>query len=164
MTVYQRSSKPRLAPRVVLKNTWHEHQQQQQQDVLSQQPRETAGRTQSEALSLINAVKEEISFQVDLRVHEVSQDDIFKDEERMTEMQNLVDKLQDGCRTMSILKDLKQEGISNVFSEALRGLLSTARVDTSCEMIQQKTRSISRPCWISSPSELLHQEGPATRS
>ena len=29
---------------------------------------------------------------------------------------------------------------------------STARVDTSCEMIQQKTRSISRPCWISSLS------------
>ena len=87
MTVYQRSSKPRLALRTVLKNTWHEHQQQQQQqDVLSQQSRETPARTQSEALSLINTVKEEISFQVDLRVDEVSQDDIFKDEERMTEM------------------------------------------------------------------------------
>ena len=29
---------------------------------------------------------------------------------------------------------------------------STARVDTSCKMIQLKTRSTSRPCWISSPS------------
>ena len=29
---------------------------------------------------------------------------------------------------------------------------STARVDTSCEMIRQKTRSIYRPCWISSLS------------
>ena len=27
-----------------------------------------------------------------------------------------------------------------------------ARVDTSCEMVQQKTRSISCPCWISSLS------------
>ena len=29
---------------------------------------------------------------------------------------------------------------------------STAHVNTSCKMIQQKTRSISRPCWISSLS------------
>ena len=28
----------------------------------------------------------------------------------------------------------------------------TAHVDTSCKMIQQKTRSTSRPCWISSLS------------
>ena len=35
----------------------------------------------------------------------------------MTEMQNLVDKLQDGCRDKSIIKDLKQGGVSNVFSE-----------------------------------------------
>ena len=47
----------------------------------------------------------------------MSQDLIYKDEERMTEMQNLVDKLQDGCRDKSIIKDLKQEGVSNVFSE-----------------------------------------------
>ena len=45
-----------------------------------------------------NAAKEENSFQVDLRVHGVSQDNIYKDEERMTEMQNLVDGLQDGHR------------------------------------------------------------------
>ena len=35
----------------------------------------------------------------------------------MTEMQNLVDRLQDGYRDKSIIKDLKQEGGSNVFSE-----------------------------------------------
>ena len=39
--------------------------------------------------------KEECSFQVNLRVHGVSQDDICKDKERMTEMHNLVDRLQD---------------------------------------------------------------------
>ena len=70
--------------------------------------RETAGWTLSEAPSLNNAVKEEGSFQVDLRVHGVSQDDINEDEERMTEMQNLVDRLQDGYRDKSIIKDLKQ--------------------------------------------------------
>ena len=32
MTIYQRSSTPRLAPRIVLKSTWHK--QQQQRDVL----------------------------------------------------------------------------------------------------------------------------------
>ena len=35
----------------------------------------------------------------------------------MTWMQNLVDKLQEGYRDKSIIKDLKQEGVSNVFSE-----------------------------------------------
>ena len=75
------------------------------------------GKTQSEAPSPINAVKEESSFQVDLRDHGVSQDDVYKDEERMTEMQNLVDGLQDGYRDKSIIKDLKQDGVSNAFSE-----------------------------------------------
>ena len=35
----------------------------------------------------------------------------------MTEMQILVDRLQDGCRDKSIIKDLRQEGVSNLFSE-----------------------------------------------
>ena len=70
-----------------------------------------------EAPCLNNVAKEEISFQVDLRVHEVSQDDIYKDEERMIEMQNVVERLQDGYRDKSIIKDLKQEGVSDVSSE-----------------------------------------------
>ena len=40
-----------------------------------------------------------------------------KTEERMTEMQKKVDGLQDGCHDKSIIKALKQEGVSNVFSE-----------------------------------------------
>ena len=40
-----------------------------------------------------------------------------RDEEQMTEMQNLVDRLQDGYRDKSSIKDLKQKGVSNVFSE-----------------------------------------------
>ena len=54
--------------------------------------REIACGTLSEARSLKTAAKEEGSFQVDLRVHGVSQDDIYNDEERMTQMQNLVDR------------------------------------------------------------------------
>ena len=33
-------------------------------------------------------------------------------------MQTLVGRLQDGYRSKSTIKDLKQEGVSNVFSEA----------------------------------------------
>ena len=62
-------------------------------------------------------MNDEGSFQVDLRVHGVSQDDIYQDEERMTEMRHLVDSLQDGYRDLSIIKDLKPEVVSNVFSE-----------------------------------------------
>ena len=35
----------------------------------------------------------------------------------MTEMQNSVDRLQHGYRDKSIIKDLKQEDVSNAFSE-----------------------------------------------
>ena len=97
MTVYQGSSTPRLAPCIVLKSARNE-QPQQQQDVLSQSRGKLAGhpnddqsivqkepletdRTLSEAPSLNNAAKEQNSFQVNLRVHGVSQDDIYKDEE-----------------------------------------------------------------------------------
>ena len=43
-----------------------------------------------------SVVREKDSFEVDLRVHGVSQDAIYKDEERTTKIQTLVDKLQDG--------------------------------------------------------------------
>ena len=65
-------------------------------------------------------VSEKDSFQVDLRVHGVSQDAIYKDEERMTKIQTLVDKLQDEYRTNSVISDLEKKGISNTFSEASR--------------------------------------------
>ena len=66
-----------------------------------------------------NVVREEDSFQVDLRVNGVSQDAIYKDKERMTKMQTSVDKLQDRYRTKSIIKDL-EIGISNTFIVAPR--------------------------------------------
>ena len=62
--------------------------------------------------SLNNAAKKESSFQVDLRVHGVSQDDICEDEERMTKMQTLVDRLKDGFHDKSIIEDLKPEDVS----------------------------------------------------
>ena len=84
---------------------------------VQKEPRETAGGTLSEASCLNNAAKEENSSQVDLRVHGVPQDDFHKDAERVTEMRNLVDRVQDGYRDKSIIKDLKHQGVSNVFSE-----------------------------------------------
>ena len=38
----------------------------------------------------------------------MSQDVIYKDEERMTKIQTLVDKVQDGYRTKSIINDLEK--------------------------------------------------------
>ena len=68
--------------------------------------------TLSKAQSLNNAAKEESSSQVDLRVHGVSQDDVYKDEERMTEID---------CKTdigdKSSIKNLKPESVSSVFIE-----------------------------------------------
>ena len=65
-------------------------------------------------------VREKDSFQVDLRVHGVSQDATYKDEERMTPIQILVDKQQDRYRTHSIINDLEKKGTSSTFSEASR--------------------------------------------
>ena len=80
------------------------------------------------ALSMLR--KEESSLQVDLRVHGVTQDGMCKDGEPITEMQNLVDRLKDGCREKSIIEDLKQKGVSNVLSEeSKRKLEGTAKID-----------------------------------
>ena len=43
---------------------------------------------------------------------------MYKDKERTTKIQTLVDKLQDGYRTNSIINDVGKKGISNVFSKA----------------------------------------------
>ena len=67
-----------------------------------------------------DVVREEDSFQVDLRVHGVSHDAINKDEERMSKIQTSMDKLQDGYRTKSIINDLEKKSFSNTFSEASR--------------------------------------------
>ena len=67
-----------------------------------------------------SVVREKDSFQVDLRAHGQSQDFIYMDEERTTNIQALVDELQDRYRTNSIINDLGKKGISNTFSEASR--------------------------------------------
>ena len=77
--------------------------------------KETAGNSSEN-----NVVREEDSFQADLRVHGVSQDVIYNDQEVMTQIQTLVDKLQDGYRTKSIINDLEKKGISSMFSKASR--------------------------------------------
>ena len=122
MTIWQRSCTPKPASRIVLKSASSEQQQQQQHPVLSRKSRRKllAGhpdRIQSQAPSPNNAANSESSFQVDFRVHGVSQDDIYKDEERMAKMQKLADRLQHGYRDKSIMKDVKQEDVTNVFTE-----------------------------------------------
>ena len=114
------------APRLVLKSAWNEQQQQQQlrQDVFeSKEPRETAGRQYTmfrKKKARFKSIFEFLEYQ----------DDIYKDEERMTEMQNLVDRLQDGYRDKSIIKDLKQEGVTNVFSiESKRNLKEMGNIE-----------------------------------
>ena len=48
----------------------------------------------------------------------------------MTEMQILVDRLQDGYGDKSIIKDLKQEGVTNVFSiESKRNLKEMGNIE-----------------------------------
>ena len=41
---------------------------------------------------------------------------------------------------------------------------SIARAGTSCEMIQQKTRSTSRPCWISSQNQAYNPFSPESKN
>ena len=110
MTIYQRSSTPRPAPRIVLESAWNEQQQQQQQ-VVFKEPWEAAGGTQSEAPSLNNTWKQESSFQIDLRVQGVSQDDIYKDEERKPRCKIWL------IRYKTDIGTNQQEGVSNVFSK-----------------------------------------------
>ena len=92
---------------------------------------------------LNNAAKEENSFKVELRVHGVSQDDIYK------EMQNSVDRLQDGYRDKSIIKDLKQEGVSSVFRED-QSASYKRRATSSCtnSAKQSEQLSVLRACDI----------------
>ena len=77
-----------------------------------------------------------------LRVHEVSQDDVYNDKERMTEMPNLVDRLQDGYRDKSFVQDLQQEGVTNVFSEeSKRKPEETDNIEQNelCETVEMPT-------------------------
>ena len=66
-------------------------------------------RSWSQTPCLNDFANEENSSQVDVQFHGVSQHDIYLNEESMTRMQNLVDRLRDGFRDKSIIiKDSKQ--------------------------------------------------------
>ena len=95
MTIYQRSSTLRLAPRFVLKSTWHEQpRQQQQQQGNSRSCWRLQWDTQEGEHNNVKGVagnssehsveEEDDSFQVDLRGRGASQDVIFKEKERIT--------------------------------------------------------------------------------
>ena len=130
MTIYHRSSTPRLAPRIVLKSTWLE--QQQQAAASSSQHfgelRETAAGqtrwwTRDCSRSCWKLHQAQILSKKKTRFRSISEFMEFHKTSsakmgRITKIQTLVDRLQDGSRSTSIQKDLKQEGVSNVFSEA----------------------------------------------
>ena len=121
----QRLSTPRPAPRNILKNARSGHQQQQHGTFVSsrkqeQETHQGGCNSDSEGSTWKHVAKEEDSFQVDLRIQGVSQDAEHKDQEIMTKIQTLVDKLQAGYQTKSIINDVVKKGISNTFSEASR--------------------------------------------
>ena len=66
----------------------------------------------------------------------MSQDDIYKEEERMTEMKNLADRLLDGYRDKSIIENLKQEAVPNVFKEESKHKLKEMGNIELCEVGQ----------------------------
>ena len=53
---------------------------------------------------LLFAMKEEPDFEVDLRIEGIAQDVILKDEERMGQIQKVVDKIRTGYHTESIVE------------------------------------------------------------
>ena len=74
----------------------------------------------------------------------------------MTEMQYLVDRLQDGYLDKSIIKDLNQEGVSDVFSEEskrklkemgnieLYELSETVRMSQMCFILKKMLETFPR--------------------
>ena len=113
MTIYQRSSTPRLAPRTVLKSAWNEQQQQQKQQqqqvvlgsrgkllaghgpkgvrsTIQKEPRETAGGTLSEAPSSSNASPSVSSWSITgRRQQRRGADDSEKSKRKLREMDNI---------------------------------------------------------------------------
>ena len=61
--------------------------------------------------------KEEPEFKVDLRTEGIAQDVILEDEERMGQIQEVVEKRRNGSRTQYILEDLGKQENSMKFSE-----------------------------------------------
>ena len=65
--------------------------------------------------------KEEPEFKVDLRLEGIAQEVILKDEERMGQIREVVEKRRNGSRTKSILEDL---GKPRKLYEIQRGIQS----------------------------------------
>ena len=61
--------------------------------------------------------EEENPFKVDLRIQGIPQDAVLEDRERMSQIQDSVDKLRTEYQTESIIADLEKKGKFNRFSE-----------------------------------------------
>ena len=62
-------------------------------------------------------MEEETAFQVDLRIQGVPQDAALEDQERLSKIQEVADKLRTGHQTESIIGDLVKKGKFNRFSK-----------------------------------------------
>ena len=101
----------------------------------------TVSRRLLETAAKNNVVKEDDSFQVDLRVHGRHRQ--RRGLAKMTKIQTSVDKLQDGYRTTSIINELGKKGKSNTFRPKHRGAQSKnwAKLDnTSWERFPKTVR------------------------
>ena len=61
--------------------------------------------------------EEEHEYEVDFRIEGIPQDAVVEDQERMTKIQEKVDKLRTGYHTKSIIEDVGKTGKSTRFSE-----------------------------------------------
>ena len=86
---------------------------------------------------------QENSFQVDIRVNGVLHDVTHKEKKGVRKYRRLVDKLQNGYRTNSIINDLGKKGISNEFSEASRRTKKWATLSYTNVAKQSKKSSVS---------------------
>ena len=104
-TLYQRLSTPRPAPKIILKSVWTLQQQQQRQ----QQDTFRCTRTP--------VGEEENSFQADLTIQGVPPNAVLEDQEGMSKIQEIVDKVRTGYQTESVIRDYEKRG-KNMFTES----------------------------------------------
>ena len=64
--------------------------------------------------------KKRIYFKIDLRIEGIPKDAVLEDQEGMSQIHEVGDKLRTGYQTESIINDLEKKGTSNMFSEASR--------------------------------------------
>ena len=71
----------------------------------------------------ITHVEEKPELKVDLRIEVIAHNVILKDEERMGQLQEVLEKLRTGSHTKSIREDLRKQENSMIFSEESKRII-----------------------------------------